>query len=100
MKNIFKKNGIYFDQIGWNPTIKTLTIQHRYSKQLQIKCDPKIVDLIIENSFNMDMTNQTTTFMMNHDRKILEHFVDCPIQINQNGHITLWIASRIRLIVV
>lgn len=84
----------------WQPTSKPMSVQNRYIKTIKQKCDPTLFDQIVENSFDITISKSQITILMHFNRDVIGKFCTCPTELNDHGHVSVWITSRIKIIFV
>lgn len=101
MENKFKtSNGSFVLGNQWTPINKPMPVQNRYIKMIKQKCDPTLFDQIVENSFDITIDKTRIQILINFNREIIAKFSNCPIELNDHGHVAVWIASRIKIVFV
>jgi hypothetical protein len=84
----------------WNPSSKPMPVQNRYIKTIKHKCEPTLFDQIIENSFDINIAKSHVTILMYFNRDIIGKFSTCQTELNDHGHVSIWITSRIKIVFV
>ena len=100
MKKTFKtSNGTTLSN-GWMPKTISIATQTRYLSRIKHESPKHIIEMLMSNAFDIAMNTNGVSILVYYKTDIVKNFHDCPVFINDYGHTYIWIASRIKLVLV
>ena len=77
-----------------------MSTQNRYIKHVMKRCDASFVDTIVNASFDITINTSSVAVLVHYNRDLIKNFNECRVELNEYGHVTIWITTRIKMIFV